>query len=54
MECRRNYEEGDAAAIFAQTDILIHLNVGPGSGTDTMWTCDFTADYVAINADYRT
>ncbi|MBK9052094.1 MAG: bifunctional glutamate N-acetyltransferase/amino-acid acetyltransferase ArgJ [Chloroflexi bacterium] len=48
------YEEGDAAAIFAQTDVLIHLNVGRGSGTDTMWTCDFTADYVAINADYRT
>lgn len=48
------YEERDAAAIFAQADILIHLNVGRGRGTDTMWTCDFTADYVAINADYRT
>jgi len=48
------YEESDAAAIFAQSDILIHLNVGPGPGTDTMWTCDFTAEYVAINADYRT
>jgi len=49
-----SYEERDAAAIFAQSDILIHLNVGPGPGTDTMWTCDFTAEYVAINADYRT
>ncbi len=38
------YVEGDAAAIFAQSDILIHLNVGSGSGTDTMWTCDFTAE----------
>ena len=49
-----SYEEGDAAAIFAQSDILIHLNVGSGPGVDTMWTCDFTAEYVAINADYRT
>lgn len=49
-----SYEERDAAAIFAQADILIHLNVGRGRGTDTMWTCDFTAEYVAINADYRT
>jgi glutamate N-acetyltransferase/amino-acid N-acetyltransferase len=48
------YEERDAAAIFAQTDVLIHLNVGRGRGADTMWTCDFTAEYVAINADYRT
>lgn len=48
------YEERDAAAIFAQPDIFIHLNVGPGSGSDTMWTCDLTAEYVAINADYRT
>lgn len=48
------YEEKDAAAIFAQPDIFIHLNVGPGSGSDTMWTCDLTAEYVAINADYRT
>jgi glutamate N-acetyltransferase/amino-acid N-acetyltransferase len=24
-----------------------------GEGRDTMWTCDLTKDYIAINADYR-
>ena len=30
-----------------------HRNLGIGSGKATVWTCDLTHDYIAINADYR-
>lgn len=48
------YAEADAAAIFAETDIVIRLAVGTGDGEATVWTCDLSHDYVTINADYRT
>jgi glutamate N-acetyltransferase/amino-acid N-acetyltransferase len=48
------YDEAEATAIFAQTEIDIHLDLGAGEGEGTMWTCDLTHDYVTINAAYRT
>jgi glutamate N-acetyltransferase/amino-acid N-acetyltransferase len=33
--------------------IVITANIGIGSGRDTVWTCDLTKEYVAINGDYR-
>ncbi|MFO7680946.1 MAG: bifunctional ornithine acetyltransferase/N-acetylglutamate synthase, partial [Chloroflexota bacterium] len=48
------YQEADAAAIFAQAEFIIHLQLGEGSAADTVWTCDLSHDYVTINADYRT
>jgi glutamate N-acetyltransferase/amino-acid N-acetyltransferase len=48
------YQEVDAAAVFAQPEIYIHLDLGAGTGAATVWTCDLTHDYVTINADYRT
>jgi glutamate N-acetyltransferase/amino-acid N-acetyltransferase len=27
--------------------------LGRGTATQTVWTCDFSHDYVTINADYR-
>jgi glutamate N-acetyltransferase/amino-acid N-acetyltransferase len=48
------YLESEAAAIFAQTEIQIGLDLGQGLAEDTMWTTDLTHDYVTINADYRT
>lgn len=47
------YQEADAARIFGQTDINIHLKLGGGVAETTVWTCDLTHEYVAINADYR-
>ena len=35
-------------------EVLIRLDLGQGSETTTFWTCDFSAEYVAINADYTT
>jgi glutamate N-acetyltransferase/amino-acid N-acetyltransferase len=49
-----DYAEGDAAAVFAGDEIVVHLDLGDGEGEATMWTCDLTEGYVRINADYRT
>jgi glutamate N-acetyltransferase / amino-acid N-acetyltransferase len=35
-------------------EVLIRLDLGQGLETTTFWTCDFSAEYVAINADYTT
>jgi glutamate N-acetyltransferase/amino-acid N-acetyltransferase len=44
-----------AAAHLAGKDIDIHLDLGTGGPERaTIWTCDLSADYVRINADYRT
>jgi glutamate N-acetyltransferase/amino-acid N-acetyltransferase len=45
----------EAAAYLAGTDLDIEVNVGAGGPhSATVWTCDLSAEYVAINADYRT
>jgi glutamate N-acetyltransferase/amino-acid N-acetyltransferase len=44
-----------AAEYLTGTNLAIEVNLGTGgSFTATMWTCDFSADYVKINAEYRT
>jgi glutamate N-acetyltransferase/amino-acid N-acetyltransferase len=48
------YLESEAAAIFAQPEIVIELDLGQGPAEDSMWTTDLTHEYVTINADYRT
>jgi glutamate N-acetyltransferase/amino-acid N-acetyltransferase len=36
-------------------DVSLHVDLGTGgNGTARMWTCDLSADYVKINAEYRT
>ena len=49
-----NYAEEDAAAIFAETEVGVWINLGLGQGETTVWTCDFGHEYVTINGDYRT
>ena len=48
------YEEADASAIFAESEISVRVSLGLGEGTATVWTCDLSYDYVSINAEYRT
>jgi glutamate N-acetyltransferase/amino-acid N-acetyltransferase len=43
-----------AAAYLEHSDILISVDLGAGSGSSTVWTCDLSAEYVRINAEYRT
>jgi glutamate N-acetyltransferase / amino-acid N-acetyltransferase len=47
------YREADGAAYMRQPEIEISVDVGVGEGRDTIWTCDLTKEYIAINADYR-
>lgn len=49
-----DYQEADAAAIFAQAAFIINLQLNEGDAAETVWTCDLSHDYVSINADYRT
>jgi len=49
----RHYSEAEAAAHMRRREIVITVDVGAGKGRDTVWTCDLTKDYVAINGDYR-
>ena len=45
----------EAAAYLAGTDLEIEVGLGAGGPhAATVWTCDLSAEYVAINADYRT
>lgn len=48
-----DYQEAAAAAVMQQPEILVRVELGRGSATATVWTCDFSYDYVKINADYR-
>jgi glutamate N-acetyltransferase/amino-acid N-acetyltransferase len=36
-----------------QDEIAIRVDLGRGKAAATVWTCDFSHDYVSINADYR-
>jgi glutamate N-acetyltransferase / amino-acid N-acetyltransferase len=50
---RAEYKEEDGARVMKQSEITIRVDLGRGSAEDTVWTCDFSYDYVKINADYR-
>jgi glutamate N-acetyltransferase/amino-acid N-acetyltransferase len=39
---------------MAQNEILIRVALGRGEASETVLTCDFSYDYVRINAEYRT
>lgn len=49
-----NVDEERAAAILAEEDVGITVDLGMGQESATVWTCDFSHDYVSINAHYRT
>ena len=47
------YEESQGAAVMAEPEILVRVVLNRGLANATVWTCDFSYDYVKINADYR-
>jgi glutamate N-acetyltransferase/amino-acid N-acetyltransferase len=47
------YSEDKGATYMKQQDLKIGVDLGLGDGTATVWTCDLTHQYIAINADYR-
>ncbi len=48
-----SYREEDGQRVMAQPEILVRVELGRGAAETTVWTCDFSYDYVRINADYR-
>ena len=47
------YSEEATSAYMKRDEIRIRADIGIGRGKATVWTCDLTKDYVAINGDYR-
>ncbi|MCB1615927.1 MAG: bifunctional glutamate N-acetyltransferase/amino-acid acetyltransferase ArgJ [Pseudomonadales bacterium] len=48
------YQEAAAKAIMTEEEIRIVIELGRGGFEETVWTSDFSHDYVTINAEYRT
>jgi glutamate N-acetyltransferase/amino-acid N-acetyltransferase len=48
-----SYEEAQGAAVMKEPEITVRVDLGRGDADVTIWTCDFSYDYVKINADYR-
>ena len=48
-----SYQEADGQRVMRQSEIRVRVDLGRGSASHTVWTCDLSHDYVTINADYR-
>ena len=48
------FDEEKATELFAQDPVRITIDLRAGDAAITMWTCDYSYDYIRINADYRT
>jgi len=48
-----DYSEDDGARVMKQAEITVRVDLGRGTAAAKVYTCDFSYDYVKINADYR-
>lgn len=48
-----SYREEAGARIMQSAEITVRVDLARGEAAATLWTCDFSYDYVKINADYR-
>ena len=55
--CRKGlaviFDEDEALRRFEEPEIVIDCDLGAGDAQTTIWTCDFTHEYISINGDYR-
>ncbi|KAA1173135.1 bifunctional glutamate N-acetyltransferase/amino-acid acetyltransferase ArgJ [Marinobacter salinexigens] len=49
-----DYSEERGQSVMDQEEITISIDLKRGDVSETVWTCDFSHDYVTINAEYRT
>jgi glutamate N-acetyltransferase/amino-acid N-acetyltransferase len=49
-----SYQESEGQRVMKEAEITVRVVLGRGKADATVWTCDFSYDYVKINADYRT
>jgi glutamate N-acetyltransferase / amino-acid N-acetyltransferase len=50
---RPEYREEDGQRVMKQAEITVRVGLNRGDAVATVWTCDFSHEYVTINADYR-
>jgi len=50
---RPEYKEEDGQRVMKQSEITVRVDLNRGPAQTTVWTCDFSHEYVTINADYR-
>ncbi|HVH38551.1 MAG TPA: bifunctional glutamate N-acetyltransferase/amino-acid acetyltransferase ArgJ [Gemmatimonadaceae bacterium] len=48
-----DYREEDGQRVMKGAEILVRVELGRGGAEACLWTCDFSHEYVSINADYR-
>lgn len=48
-----SYQETEGQRVMKEAEILVRIALGRGNMTETVYTCDFSHEYVSINADYR-
>jgi glutamate N-acetyltransferase/amino-acid N-acetyltransferase len=48
-----SYQESNGQRVMKEAEITVRVELGRGEAEATVWTCDFSYDYVKINADYR-
>jgi glutamate N-acetyltransferase/amino-acid N-acetyltransferase len=48
-----SYREVDGARIMQAAEITVRVDLGRGAACGKVYSCDFSYDYVKINADYR-
>lgn len=48
-----DYLESEGKRVMEQSEILVRVDIARGEHTETVYTCDFSHEYVSINADYR-
>ena len=48
------YDAEALAKVMEQHDITISIDMGQGEEEATVWTCDFSYEYVKINGEYHT
>ncbi|HKI60043.1 MAG TPA: bifunctional ornithine acetyltransferase/N-acetylglutamate synthase, partial [Mariprofundaceae bacterium] len=49
-----DYKDADGMAVFRKDEFTLHVDLGMGGESSTVWTGDLTHDYITINAEYRT
>lgn len=49
-----SFDEDKLREVMAQHDIVIDIDMGDGDEKATVWTCDFSYEYVKINGEYHT
>lgn len=48
------FDRARASALLALDPAIVHLDLGLGAASATLWTCDLSAEYVRVNAEYTT